>query len=62
MQWSYENNWKKRVILTVDFMLNGISKKGFSKNHKVKMINFPGGNSKNITDQLDVFTKKCLPT
>ena len=43
-------------------MLNGRSKKGFSKTHKVKVINFPGGNSKNITDQLDVFTKRSLST
>ena len=37
-------------------------RKAFSKTHKVKVINFPGGNSKNITDQLDVFTKRSLST
>ena len=34
-------------------MLNNISEKGLSKTHKVTVINFPGGTSEKITDQLD---------
>ena len=38
-------------------MLNNISEKGFSKTHKVRVINFPGGTSEKITDQLDDLIK-----
>ena len=38
-------------------MLNNISEKGLSKTHKVRVINFPGGTSKKITDQLDDLIK-----
>ena len=33
-------------------MLNSISGTGLSKTQKVKVINFPGGTSEKITDQL----------
>ena len=33
-------------------MLNNLSEKGLSKTHKVRVINFPGGTSEKITDQL----------
>ena len=38
-------------------MLNNISEKGLSKTHKVRVINFVGGTSEKITDQLDDLIK-----
>ena len=38
-------------------MLNNVSEKGLSKTHKVTVINFPGGTSEKITDQLDGLIK-----
>ena len=38
-------------------MLNNISEKGLSKTHKVRVINFSGGTSEKITDQLDDLIK-----
>ena len=35
-------NKKKKVVVTGDFLLNGISEKGLSKNHQVTVENFPG--------------------
>ena len=35
-------------------MVNGISEKGLSVNHKVKIVNFPGGTSEKILEKLDV--------
>ena len=34
---------KKRVVITGDFILNGIHDKGMFKNHRVKVHNFPRG-------------------
>ena len=34
---------KKKIVLTGDSMVNGISEKGLSVNHKIKIVNFPGG-------------------
>ena len=48
---------KKKIILTGDSMLNNISEKGLSKTHKVRVINFLGGTSEKITDQLDDLIK-----
>ena len=39
-------------------MVNGISEKGFNVNHKVKIVNFPGGTSEKILEQLDVIIKE----
>ena len=36
---------KKNIVLTGDLMVNGISEEGLSVNHKVKIMNFPGGTS-----------------
>ena len=44
---------KKKIILTGDFMVNGISEKGLSVNHKVKTVKFPGGTSEKILEKLD---------
>ena len=38
-------------------MLNNISEKDLSKTHKVRMINFPGGTSEKLKDQLDDLIK-----
>ena len=39
-------------------MVNGISEKGLSVNHKIKIINFPGGTSEKILEKLDVIIKE----
>ena len=39
-------------------MVNGISEKGLSVNHKVKIVNFPGGTSKKIPEKLDDIIKE----
>ena len=38
-------------------MLTNVSEKGLRKIHKVRVINFPGGTSEKITDQLDDLIK-----
>ena len=49
---------KKEIVLTEDSMVNGISEKGLSVNHKVKIVNFPGGTSEKILEKLDVIIKE----
>ena len=44
----YINKLKKKLVVTGDSMLNGISEKGLIKSHKVTVENFSGGTS-NIT-------------
>ena len=39
-------------------MINGISKKGFSINHNVKIVNFPCGTSEKILEELDDIIKE----
>ena len=39
-------------------MVNGISEKGLSVNHKVKIVNFPGGTSEKILEKLDDIIKE----
>ena len=39
-------------------MVNAISEKGLSVNHKVKIVNFPGGTSEKILEKLDDKIKK----
>ena len=54
---------KKKVVITGDSMLNGIHKKGMTKNYRVKVNNFPGGTSATIlenTDQLVKNKSDCL--
>ena len=41
-------------------MVNGISEKGLSVNHKVKIVNFPGGTSEKILEKLDDIIKEKL--
>ena len=49
---------KKKIVLTGDSMVNGISEKGLSVNHKVKIVNFPGGTSEKILEKLDDIIKE----
>ena len=39
-------------------MVNGISEKGLSVSHKVKIVNFPGVTSEKILEKLDVIIKE----
>ena len=39
-------------------MVNGISEKGLSVNHKVKIVNFPRGTSEKILEKLDDIIKE----
>ena len=39
-------------------MVNGISEKRLSFNHKVKIVNSPGGTSEKILEKLDVISKE----
>ena len=39
-------------------MINDISEKGVGVNHKVKIINFPGGTSERILEKLDDIMKE----
>ena len=49
---------KKEIVLTEDCMVNGISEKSLSVNHKVKIVNFASGKSKKILEKLDVTIKE----
>ena len=49
---------KKKIVLTGDSTVNGISENGLNVNHKVKIVNFPGGTSEKILEQLDVIIKE----
>ena len=49
---------KKKVMVTRDSLVNGISEKGLSVNHKVKTVNLPGGTSKKILEKLDNIIKE----
>ena len=42
-----------KVVLTGYSMVNGISEKGLSVNHKVKPLNFPGVSNEKILEKLD---------
>ena len=49
---------KKKIVLTGDSMVNGISEKGLSVNYKVKIVNFPGSTSEKILEKLDDIIKE----
>ena len=44
--------------MTGDCIVNGISEKGLSVNHKVKIVNFPGGTNEKILEKLDDIIKE----
>ena len=47
-----------KIVLTRDFMVNGISEKDLSVNHKVKIVNFPDGTNEKILEKLDDIIKE----
>ena len=49
---------KKKIVLAGDSMVNGISEKGLSVNHKVKIVNFPGSTNEKILEKLDDINKE----
>ena len=49
---------KKKIELIGDSIVTGISEKGLSINHKVKLVNFPGGTSEKILEILDDIIKE----
>ena len=44
---------KRKVAITGDSLLNGISEKGLSKNHQVTVKNFPGGTSEKVSEEIE---------
>ena len=48
---------KKRVVITGDSILNRIHEKCMSKNYRVNVNNFPGGNSATILENIDQLVK-----
>ena len=54
---------KRKVVITGDSLLNGLHEKGLSRNHRVKVNNFPGGTSEIILENIDEIIKNkpdCL--
>ena len=49
---------KKKIALNRDSIVNGISEKGLSVNHKVKIVHFPGGASEKILEKLNDIIKE----
>ena len=49
---------KKKIVLTGDSIVNGISEKGLSVNQEVKTVNFSGGTSGKILDKPDDIIKE----
>ena len=48
---------KRKVVITGDSLLNGLHEKGLSRNHRVKVNNFPGGTSETILENIDEIIK-----
>ena len=54
---------KERVVITGDYMLNEIREKSMSKNHRVKINNFPEDTSATVLEKIDQLVKSkpgCL--
>ena len=51
---------KRKVVITGDSLLNGLHEKGLSRNHRVKVNNFPGGTSETILENIDEIIKNKL--
>ena len=49
---------KKKIVLTGNSIVNGISEKGLSVNQEVKTVNFSGGTSGKILDKPDDIIKE----
>ena len=54
---SHQNKQTKKVVVTENCMLNGISEKGPSKPQKVTIENFSGGTNKTVAENLDLLLK-----
>ena len=50
---SLKSNKKKKGVVTGDFLLNGISEKGLSRNHQVTVKNFSDGTSKKVLEEME---------
>ena len=50
-------NKNKKLVVTGDSLLNGISEKMLSRNHQVTVKNFPGGTSRTFPGELRVADK-----
>ena len=48
-------NKEKKVVVTGDSLLNGISKNGLSRNHQVTVKSFPGRTSENFLEEMENF-------
>ena len=46
-------NKKRKVVVTGDSLLNGISEKGLSRDHQVTVKNFPGGTSEKVLEEIE---------
>lgn len=42
-RYTVQSNKKRKVVVKRNFLLNGKSKNGLSRNHKVTVKSFPGG-------------------
>ena len=49
---------KNKIVLTRDFLINGISEKSISVNQKVKIVDFSGGTNEQILEKLDDIIKE----
>ena len=49
---------KKKILLTGDSLVNGISEKGLSVNRTVKIVNLPGSASEQILKKVDDIIEK----
>ena len=50
---SLKSNKKKKGVVTGDFLLNGISEKGLSRNHQVTVKHFSDGTSKKVLEEME---------
>ena len=49
---------ENKIVARGNSMVNGISAKGLSVNHKVKIVNLPGGTNEKIPEKLDDIIKE----
>ena len=51
---------KRKILVARDSMLNNIHEKGLSKQHTVKITNFPGAATKTVVEKLENLLKSKL--
>ena len=49
---------KKKIVLTRDSIVNGISEKGLRVNHNLTIVDFPGSTNEKILEKLDGIIKE----